>query len=220
MPDTEPTTATAIGAWSEDPHLFETDPRWPLDGPTITVDPRPGGLLVQVLKPGRPVRIDDYSELSGTDDGHLRSCPATGPHGGSARGVHRAGRFGDRECREPGWSGPVGRGARRCGGSRRRWRRGPRRKRWTHWPRACRCRSRTRVRGPSPWSTRSRRQARARSRSPATPPKRARLMGVNVRSASHLAGVLLGCPQTLVRRSVGSDTSGVCPRAVRPCVHG
>jgi signal transduction histidine kinase len=64
--DSEQSTATVIGAWSEDPHLFETDARRPLGGPTITVVPRPGGLLVGVLKTGRPVRIDDYSELSDT----------------------------------------------------------------------------------------------------------------------------------------------------------
>jgi PAS domain S-box-containing protein len=51
------TTATVIGEWSEVPHSWQAGTRWPLDGP---------GLAVQMLKTGRPVRIDDYSELPGT----------------------------------------------------------------------------------------------------------------------------------------------------------
>ncbi len=51
------TTATVIGAWSEGPHPFQTGTRWLLDGPSV---------LTQVLKTGRPARIDDFSELPGT----------------------------------------------------------------------------------------------------------------------------------------------------------
>jgi PAS domain S-box-containing protein len=55
--DAEQTTATVTGAWSEVPHPFQTGTSWPLDGPTM---------LVQILKTGRPTRIDDYTELPGT----------------------------------------------------------------------------------------------------------------------------------------------------------
>jgi GAF domain-containing protein len=50
-------TATVIGAWSERTHPFQPGTRWPLDGPAI---------VTQILKTGRPARIDDFSELSGT----------------------------------------------------------------------------------------------------------------------------------------------------------
>ena len=50
-------TATVIGAWGDHPHPFQAGTRWPLDGPTI---------CAQVLKTGRPARIDDFSELPGT----------------------------------------------------------------------------------------------------------------------------------------------------------
>ncbi|MCW3065001.1 MAG: sensor kinase [Solirubrobacterales bacterium] len=50
-------TATVIGAWGERPHPFQSGSRWPLDGPTI---------CAQVLKTGRPARIDDFAELPGT----------------------------------------------------------------------------------------------------------------------------------------------------------
>jgi PAS domain S-box-containing protein len=51
------TTATVIGAWSEHPHPFQAGTRWPLDGPTI---------CAKVLQTGRPARIDDFTEVSGT----------------------------------------------------------------------------------------------------------------------------------------------------------
>ena len=51
------TTATVIGEWSEVPHSWQAGTHWPLDGP---------GLAVQMLKTGRPARIDDYAELPGT----------------------------------------------------------------------------------------------------------------------------------------------------------
>jgi PAS domain S-box-containing protein len=54
--DAGQTTATVIGAWGEDRHPFQAGTRWPLDGPAI---------LAEVLKTGRPARIDDYSELPG-----------------------------------------------------------------------------------------------------------------------------------------------------------
>ena len=51
------TTATVIGAWGKGPHPFQPGTRWPLDGAAI---------LTQVLKTGRPARIDDFSGLPGT----------------------------------------------------------------------------------------------------------------------------------------------------------
>jgi GAF domain-containing protein len=51
------TTATVIGGWSATPHPFQAGTRWPLDGST---------LLVEVLRTGRPARIDDFTDLPGT----------------------------------------------------------------------------------------------------------------------------------------------------------
>jgi PAS domain S-box-containing protein len=51
------TTASVIGAWGEHPHPFQAGTRWPLDGPTI---------CAKVLQSGRPARIDDFTEVSGT----------------------------------------------------------------------------------------------------------------------------------------------------------
>ncbi len=48
-------TATVIGAWGEQP--FPIGSNWTLDGPSVTAS---------VLHTGRPARIDDYSNLSGT----------------------------------------------------------------------------------------------------------------------------------------------------------
>ena len=55
--DPDGATATVIGVWSDFPHPFQAGTRWPLDGPT---------LLFQVLKTGRPVRIDDFAGIPGT----------------------------------------------------------------------------------------------------------------------------------------------------------
>jgi GAF domain-containing protein len=55
--DPDGATATVIAAWSEFPHPFQAGTRWPLDGPT---------LLFQVLKTGRPARIDDFTGIPGT----------------------------------------------------------------------------------------------------------------------------------------------------------
>jgi PAS domain S-box-containing protein len=50
-------TATVIGAWGTRRHPFRVGTRWPLDGPTI---------CAQVLKTGRPARIDDFGGVPGT----------------------------------------------------------------------------------------------------------------------------------------------------------
>ena len=53
-----------IAAWGETG--FEAGSRWPLDGPS---------LAARVLETGRPERIDDYSELSGTIANGVREGP-------------------------------------------------------------------------------------------------------------------------------------------------
>ena len=50
-------TATVIAAWGELPHPFQTGTSWPLDGPTI---------CAQVLRTGRPAKIDDFAAVPGT----------------------------------------------------------------------------------------------------------------------------------------------------------
>jgi signal transduction histidine kinase len=50
-------TATVMGAWSERPHWFQAGTRWPLDGPAI---------CAEVLRTGRPERIDDFAAVPGT----------------------------------------------------------------------------------------------------------------------------------------------------------
>jgi len=49
-------TATVIGAWSDRPHPFEPGTHWPLDRATI---------CAQVLRTGRPARLDDVADLPG-----------------------------------------------------------------------------------------------------------------------------------------------------------
>jgi GAF domain-containing protein len=49
--------ATVIGAWCEHPHSFQAGTSWSLDGPTI---------CARVLQTGRPARIDDFADVSGT----------------------------------------------------------------------------------------------------------------------------------------------------------
>jgi PAS domain S-box-containing protein len=50
-------TATVIGAWSDGPHPFITGSSWPLDGAPISAE---------VLRTGRPARIDDFTHVPGT----------------------------------------------------------------------------------------------------------------------------------------------------------
>jgi PAS domain S-box-containing protein len=65
-------TATVVGVSSDHPHPFQAGTRWPLDGPTITA---------QVLQTGRPVRIDDWSEVPGTIADAARDAGITGAAG-------------------------------------------------------------------------------------------------------------------------------------------
>ena len=66
------TTATVIAEWSEIPHSWQAGTRWPLDGP---------GLAVQMLRTGRPARIDDYKELPGTIAAASRNSQLRGSAG-------------------------------------------------------------------------------------------------------------------------------------------
>jgi PAS domain S-box-containing protein len=50
-------SATVIGAWGEEPNAFQVGTCWPLDGPSVTA---------QVLKTGRPAKIEDFSNLTGS----------------------------------------------------------------------------------------------------------------------------------------------------------
>jgi signal transduction histidine kinase len=50
-------TATVLGAWSDRPHPLLPGTRWPLDGPALST---------QVKQTGRPARIDDFGQVSGT----------------------------------------------------------------------------------------------------------------------------------------------------------
>jgi len=58
-------TATVIGAWSEQPHPFQTGTRWQLDGPTLSA---------LVLETGRPARIDDFANVTGSIAGAARGA--------------------------------------------------------------------------------------------------------------------------------------------------
>ncbi|HEY6887088.1 MAG TPA: PAS domain S-box protein, partial [Solirubrobacter sp.] len=49
-------SATVIGAWSERAHPFKAGTRWVLEGPTVSM---------LVKESGRPVRLDDYADISG-----------------------------------------------------------------------------------------------------------------------------------------------------------
>ena len=50
-------TAIVIGAFGDGPHPFQSGTRWPLEGAAI---------LARVRETGRPARIDDFRELTGT----------------------------------------------------------------------------------------------------------------------------------------------------------
>src|ERR671920_851549 len=52
-------TATVVGTWGgERPHPFQPGSNWPLEAPSIVAS-------IQHTKAGRPVRIDDLSEVAG-----------------------------------------------------------------------------------------------------------------------------------------------------------
>jgi signal transduction histidine kinase/uncharacterized protein YoaH (UPF0181 family) len=55
--DDDGATMTVIAAWSDRPHTLQPGTRWPLDGPSMTAE---------VLRMGRPARVEDYADLPGT----------------------------------------------------------------------------------------------------------------------------------------------------------
>jgi PAS domain-containing protein len=126
-------TGTVVGAWSEPPHLLEVGSRWPLDDTVI---------IARVRETGRPARSDDLADVHGTvadivQEARIRSAAGApivvdgevwgvmaaggtegetppGPHRGSARRVHGAGRHDDLEQREPAGACPPRGGAGRA----------------------------------------------------------------------------------------------------------
>jgi transcriptional regulator with GAF, ATPase, and Fis domain len=61
--DDEGTVMTVLAVWGDHPDVFNAGSRWPLDGPSMSAE---------VLRTGRPVRIDDYTELPGSLAGAAR----------------------------------------------------------------------------------------------------------------------------------------------------
>jgi PAS domain S-box-containing protein len=55
--DADGATMTVMGAWSDRAHEFQVGTRWPLDGPSTSVE---------VLRTGRPASVEDYVDLPGT----------------------------------------------------------------------------------------------------------------------------------------------------------
>src|ERR1700754_893595 len=55
--DDEGATLTIIGAWDARPDGFQLGTRWPLDGTSIAAE---------VLRTGRPARVEDYTNVSGS----------------------------------------------------------------------------------------------------------------------------------------------------------
>jgi GAF domain-containing protein len=55
--DDDGATITVIAVCDERPHAFQPGSRWPLDGPSMSA---------QILRTGRPARVESYSGLAGT----------------------------------------------------------------------------------------------------------------------------------------------------------
>jgi signal transduction histidine kinase/uncharacterized protein YoaH (UPF0181 family) len=55
--DDEGTVMTVLAAWGDHPEAFSSGSRWPLDGPSMSAE---------VLRTGRPVRIENYTDLPGS----------------------------------------------------------------------------------------------------------------------------------------------------------
>jgi len=54
--DDQDTVMTVLAVWGDHPDVFSAGSRWPLDGPSMSAE---------VLRTGRPVRIEDYTDLPG-----------------------------------------------------------------------------------------------------------------------------------------------------------
>jgi signal transduction histidine kinase len=55
--DDEGATMTILATWDDRPHNFQPGTRWPLDGPSMSAE---------VLRTGRPARVEDYTDLPGS----------------------------------------------------------------------------------------------------------------------------------------------------------
>jgi signal transduction histidine kinase len=55
--DDEGTAMTVLAIWGDHPEVFGTGSSWPLDGPSMSA---------QVLRTGRPARIEEYTDVPGT----------------------------------------------------------------------------------------------------------------------------------------------------------
>jgi GAF domain-containing protein len=55
--DDEGATMTVLAISGERPHKFQSGSRWPLDGPSMSAE---------ILRTGRPARVEDYTELPGS----------------------------------------------------------------------------------------------------------------------------------------------------------
>src|SRR4051794_12593204 len=56
-------TMTVIAVWGDHPDVFSPGSRWPLEGPSMSAE---------VLRTGRPVRVEDYTDLPGSLAGAAR----------------------------------------------------------------------------------------------------------------------------------------------------
>ena len=54
--DDEGSTMTVVAVWGDHPEIVRPGSRWPLDGPSMTTE---------ILRTGRPARLEDYSDLPG-----------------------------------------------------------------------------------------------------------------------------------------------------------
>jgi len=55
--DDEGSTMTVLAVWGDHPDSFQPGSRWPLDGPSMSAE---------VLRTGRPARVEDYTDLRGS----------------------------------------------------------------------------------------------------------------------------------------------------------
>jgi signal transduction histidine kinase/uncharacterized protein YoaH (UPF0181 family) len=55
--DDEGSTMTVVAVWGDHPEIVRPGSRWPLDGPSMSTE---------VLRTGRPTRVEDYSDLPGS----------------------------------------------------------------------------------------------------------------------------------------------------------
>jgi signal transduction histidine kinase len=66
--DDEAATLTVVAAWSDRPHGFQPGTQWPLDGPSLSTE---------VLRTGRPARVEDYADVPGSVAAQARESGLT-----------------------------------------------------------------------------------------------------------------------------------------------